>query len=151
VYNYNFKIKDYYTMKQKRNAFTLIELLVVIVIIALLSSLVAPKLFSKVDSAKVKTTKSQIQMLSTALDAFRLDVGRYPTSEEGLKILWAKSSDIEGWNGAYLPKPVKGDAWNKPYIYKVPGNDGNEYDLLSYGADGQVGGEDDKADISVWE
>jgi len=137
--------------KHTQKAFTLIELLVVIVIIALLSSLVAPKFFGKLDNAKIKTTKAQIEMISTALDAFRLDIGRYPTSEEGLAILWAKSSDIEGWNGSYLPKPLKGDAWNKPYLYKMPGSEGNPYDLLSLGADGEVGGEDDKADISVWE
>ncbi len=138
-------------MKYKKSGFTLIELLVVIVIIALLSSLVAPKFFGKLDNAKVKTTKAQIEMLSTTLDAFRLDVGRYPTVEEGLKVLWVKSSDIKGWNGAYLPKKVKGDAWEREFIYKVPGKDGNPYDLYSLGADGEVGGEKDKADISIWE
>jgi len=138
-------------MKYKKSGFTLIELLVVIVIIALLSSLVAPKFFGKLDNAKVKTTKAQIEMLSTTLDAFRLDVGRYPTAEEGLKVLWAKSSDIKGWNGAYLPKKIKGDAWEREFIYKVPGKDGNPYDLYSLGADGEVGGDKDKADISVWE
>ncbi|SHO80627.1 General secretion pathway protein G [hydrothermal vent metagenome] len=138
-------------MKYKKSGFTLIELLVVIVIIALLSSIVAPKFFGKLDNAKVKTTEAQIEMLSTTLDAFRLDVGRYPTTEEGLKVLWAKSSDIKGWNGAYLPKKIKGDAWGKEFIYKVPGKDGNPYDLYSLGADGEVGGEKDKADISVWE
>ena len=136
---------------KNRSAFTLIELLVVIVIIALLSSLVAPKFFGKLDNAKIKTTKAQLSMLSTALDAFRLDVGRYPTTEEGLKVLWEKSSDINGWNGSYLPKAVKGDAWDKPYIYKQPGSNNEDYDLFSYGADGNAGGEDDKADISVWE
>ncbi len=136
---------------KKRSAFTLIELLVVIVIIALLSSLVAPKFFGKLDNAKIKTTKAQLSMLSTALDAFRLDVGRYPTTDEGLKELWVKNSDIKGWNGAYLPKAVKGDAWDRAYIYAKPGNNGEDYDLFSYGADGSAGGDDDKADISVWE
>jgi general secretion pathway protein G len=136
---------------RKRNAFTLIELLVVIVIIALLSSLVAPKFFGKLESAKVKTTQAQLSMLSTALDAFRLDVGRYPNTDEGLQTLWAKNSDIKGWNGPYLPKAVTGDAWENPYVYKLPGENGEEYDLLSYGADGTPGGEDDKADLSVWE
>jgi len=134
-----------------RKAFTLIELLVVIVIIALLSSLVAPQLFGKLDNAKVKTTQAQMEIISSQLDSFKLDIGRYPTSEEGLKVLWDKNSDIDGWNGPYLKKPLKGDAWKKPYVYKFPGSNGNEYDLLSLGADGQVGGEDDKADISVWE
>ncbi len=138
-------------MKNKKSAFTLIELLVVIVIIALLSSLVGPKLFGKLDNAKIETTKTQMEMLSTTLDSFRLDVGRYPSTEEGLKVLWAKSSEIKGWNGAYLPKKIKGDAWKNQFIYKNPGADGNPYDLLSYGSDGVVGGEKNKADISIWE
>lgn len=138
-------------MKKTKNAFTLVELLVVIIIIALLSSIVAPKFFGKLDDAKVKTTYSQLQMLSTALDSFRLDVGRYPTSNEELKILWVKSSSLKNWNGPYLPKKVEADSWGNSYIYKFPGKDGNEYELLSYGADGQEGGSDKNADISVWE
>lgn len=134
----------------KKSAFTLIELLVVIVIISLLSSLVAPKFFNKVDNAKIKTTKAQIELLGTALDSFRLDAGRYPTTEEGLEILWAKRSDIRGWNGPYLPKAVEEDAWNNPYEYKMPGEDGDPYVLVSLGADGKSGGSDDDADISIW-
>ena len=139
------------TNKRTKSAFTLVELLVVIVIIALLSSLVAPKFFGKLDNAKVKTAYAQMQMLSTALDAFRLDVGRYPTTEEGLKILWVKESDLKNWNGAYLPKKVKEDSWGNPYNYKYPGSDKNEYDLFTYGADGKEGGTKDSADVSVWE
>ena len=135
----------------KRSAFTLVELLVVIVIIALLSSLVAPKFFGKLDSAKVKTAYTQMQMLSQALDSFRLDVGRYPTTAEGLKVLWAKNSQIKNWDGPYLPKPVKEDPWGNPYHYKQPGKDGNPYDLYSLGSDGKEGGDDDAKDISVWE
>jgi len=142
----------YRQMKQKsKRAFTLVELLVVIVIIALLSSLVAPKFFGKLDSAKVKTTKAQMQMISQALDSFRLDVGRYPTTQEGLKVLWAKSSNIKKWDGPYLPKPVKEDAWGNPYYYKQPGKESNPYDLYSLGSDGQEGGSGDAKDISVWE
>ena len=141
-------------MKRKnqfRSAFTLVELLVVIVIIALLSSLVAPKFFGKLDTAKVKTAYTQMQMLSQALDSFRLDVGRYPTTSEGLKVLWAKSSQIKNWDGPYLPKPVQEDPWGNPYHYKQPGKDGNPYDLYSLGSDGKEGGSDDAKDISVWE
>jgi len=136
---------------KRRSAFTLVELLVVIVIIALLSSLVAPKLFGKLDSAKVKTTKTQMQMFSQALDSFRLDVGRYPTTQEGLEILWTKSSDLKNWDGPYLPKPVKEDAWGNAYHYAQPGKDGNPYSLTSYGSDGKEGGTKDAKDLSVWE
>lgn len=136
---------------RKRSAFTLIELLVVIVIMALLASLVAPKLFGKLDDAKVKTARAQMQMLSTALDAFRLDVGRYPTTQEGLKVLWVRESDIKNWNGPYLPKKVDKDSWKNPYHYKTPGSDKHEYDLFSYGADGKEGGSGNDADISIWD
>lgn len=136
---------------KKRNAFTLVELLVVIIIIALLSSLVAPKFFGKLDNAKVKTAQAQMNMLSSALDTFRLDVGRYPTTEEGLKSLWVKESAIKSWNGPYLPKKVEADTWENPYQYKVPGKNKEDYDLFSFGADGKIGGDDDKKDISVWE
>ena len=142
-------------MNRKRNlkkaGFTLVELLVVIIIIALLSSLVAPKFFGKLDNAKIKTTAAQLNMLSSALDTFRLDVGRYPTSEEGLKSLWVKESTIKEWNGPYLPKKVETDAWKNPYQYKLPGKNKEDYDLYSLGADGKIGGDEDKADISVWE
>jgi len=138
-------------LKRSRSAFTLVELLVVIVIIALLSSLVAPKFFGKLDSAKVKTAYTQLQMLSQGLDGFRIDTGRYPTTEEGLKSLWAKNSDIRNWDGPYLPKPVKEDPWGNSYHYKQPGKDGNPYDLFSYGSDGKEGGDGDAKDISVWE
>ncbi len=134
-----------------REAFTLVELLVVIVIIALLSSLVAPKIFGKLDDAKVKTAYAQMQMLSSALDTFKLDVGRYPTTQEGLKVLWVKDSDIKGWNGPYLPKKVDKDSWGNPYLYKFPGSDKNDYDLFTYGADSKEGGSGNNADISVWQ
>ena len=134
-----------------RSAFTLVELLVVIIIIALLSSLVAPKFFGKLDNAKVKTTAAQLNMLSSALDTFRLDVGRYPSTEEGLKSLWVKESAIKGWNGPYLPKKVEEDTWGTAYQYKIPGQNNEDYDLFSFGADGKVGGDEDKKDISVWE
>lgn len=134
-----------------RSAFTLVELLVVIVIIALLSSLVAPKFFGKLDTAKVKTAYTQMQMLSQALDSFRLDTGKYPTTAEGLQVLWAKSSDIKNWDGPYLPKVVKEDPWGNPYHYKQPGKEGNPYDLYSLGSDGKEGGSGDAKDISVWD
>jgi len=129
--------------KSRRNikGFTLIELLIVMVIIGLLASLVAPTMFSKVDSSKVKTAQAQMQMLNTSLSAFRLDVGNYPSSLEELR-----QSDKPNWDGPYLPKSVPLDPWGNPYVYRFPGNNG-EFDLLSYGADGQEGGSDNNADI----
>ena len=135
---------------RNKHAFTLIELLVVIVIIGLLASLVAPKLFGKLEDAKVKTAKAQLSMISTALDAFKLDVGRYPTTQEGLKVLW-QNPGISNWHGKYLPKPIEKDPWGHPYVYKSPGADGNPYELKSYGADGKPGGSGENKDISVWD
>lgn len=134
-----------------KKGFTLIELLVVIVIIGLLASLVAPKLFNKLGQAKEKTAKAQISMISTALDAFKLDVGRYPTTQEGLKVLWKNPGNIPNWNGKYLPKPIKKDPWGHPYVYKQPGSNGEPYELKSLGADGKEGGIGENRDISVWD
>jgi general secretion pathway protein G len=133
-----------------REGFTIIELMVVITIIGILASLVAPRFMGHLESAKVKTTKAQLEMLSTALDSFNLDVGRYPTESEGLKVLWIKSKDIKGYDGPYLPKPVEADAWGNPYIYKTNVEE-NPYDIISYGKDGKEGGEGKDADISLWD
>jgi len=137
-------------VRTKRKAFTLVEILIVITIIALMASLVAPKLFSKLESSKQKIAKTQIHLIENALDSFRLDVGRYPTTEEGLRVLWENPGNIEGWDGPYLPKPVKEDPWGHPYIYKSPGEHG-EYDLYSLGADGKPGGKGENKDITSWE
>ncbi len=130
--------------------FTLIELIVVMIIIGLLSAIVAPKFFGKIDKAKINTTKAQIALLGAALDDFRLDNGRYPTTEEGLKALRENPGDLKTWAGPYLPKPVPKDPWGFPYHYKCPGDHG-PYDLYSYGMDGKEGGESpmDK-DIVSW-
>jgi len=136
--------------KQKIQGFTLIEVMVVIIIVGLLSALVAPKFFGKIDQARVKTTKTQIELLGAALDDFRLDNGRYPTMEEGLNALRIQPDGLNNWYGPYLPKDVPLDAWGKEYIYKFPGSHG-DYDLFSYGKDGQEGGEKDDRDIVSWE
>uniref|UniRef100_A0A7C4RTS0 Type II secretion system core protein G n=1 Tax=Desulfatirhabdium butyrativorans TaxID=340467 RepID=A0A7C4RTS0_9BACT len=132
------------------NGFTLIELLVVIIILGLLSALVAPKFFGKVDKAKQKTAKTQIELFGSALDEFRLDVGRYPTTEEGLNALREKPGNVTNWEGPYLPKAIPLDPWGFPYQYKSPGEHG-AYDLYSYGADGAIGGEGNDKDIVNWE
>ena len=129
--------------------FTLLELLVVMVIIGLLAGYVGPKYFSQIGKSEVKATRAQIDGLGKAIDQFRLDVGRYPTTEEGLKSLLVRPSNLTKWDGPYLSKNVPLDPWGNPYLYKSPGEHG-EYDLLSYGKDGQPGGEGEAADIVNW-
>lgn len=131
--------------------FTLIELLVVLVILGLLSSLVGPRLFGHLESSKIKTARAQIELLGSALDAYRLDMGRYPTTSEGLGALSAKSDDaVAAWRGPYLRKRVEKDPWGNGYVYTSPGSHG-EYDLSSLGADGMPEGVGDNADIHSWE
>lgn len=133
--------------------FTLIELLIVMVILGLLSALVGPRLFGHVASSKTKAAKTQIELFGSALDMYRLDAGRYPTTDDGLKLLWEKPSDdakAANWRGPYLKKKVDKDPWGNPYTYVFPGQHG-EYDLSSLGGDGQPGGEGENADINSWE
>ena len=138
----------------KRNhrtkGFTLIELMVVLIILGLLAALVAPKVLNKLGKSKQKIAKTQIEMLSTALDQFKLDTGRYPTTEEGLKAL-IENPGISGWDGPYLKKKViPKDPWGRDYIYKCPGEHG-DFDLYSLGADGKPGGTGENADVVSWE
>lgn len=128
--------------RQLASGFTLIELLIVMVIIGLLASLVAPAMFGKVDSAKAKTAQAQMQLLATAIDTFRLDVGEFPANLDELR-----KSTKANWDGPYFSKDIPLDPWNNPYIYTVPGEDGAPYVLISYGQGGEPGGEDNAADI----
>ncbi len=130
--------------------FTLIELIVVVAIIGLLAGLVVPQFIKQEEKATAKAVKAQIELLGTALDTFRLDVGRYPTSQEGLQALNQKPGGLERWDGPYLKKEVPADPWGKPYVYKSPGEHG-PYEILSYGADGAPGGQDNNRDITSWE
>ncbi len=139
--------------RRLRPAFTLIEILVVIVVIAILATLVAPNVFQHVGAAKSATAKSQIEMLSTTLDAYRLSNGTYPSTEQGLQALYERPSidPPVNWNGPYLSKPVPLDPWGHPYYYVYPGQQNpNSYDLYSLGADGQPGGTGENADIVSW-
>jgi general secretion pathway protein G len=137
-------------MRQRRQrGFTLIELMVVLSIIAMLAALVVPRLFKNVDKSKVQTTKAQISALESALDAYRLDVGSYPTTEQGLQALRVKPTGVEHWDGPYLPKDVPLDAWGHPYVYKTPSDHG-DYEIVSYGADGLPGGEGVNGDVVSW-
>jgi general secretion pathway protein G len=140
---------------RRRGGFTLIEVLVVIVVIAVLATLVAPNVFQHVGSAKEATARSQIEMLGAALDAYRLDNGRYPTTDQGLDALWDRPTRDpvpERWRGPYLRKAIPSDPWGNPYVYRSPGEQSRTgYDLLSHGADGRPGGEGEDADITSWE
>jgi general secretion pathway protein G len=135
---------------RRDKGFTLVELLVVMVIIGLLAALVAPRFVRQEEKAKIKAARAQVELLGTALDTFRLDVGRYPTTQEGLEALRNHPSAVERWDGPYLKKEVPTDPWGKPYVYRSPGEHG-PYDLLSYGADGGPGGDGDNRDITSWE
>jgi general secretion pathway protein G len=137
------------TRHRRAAGFTLLELLVVMVIIGLLAGFVGPRFFAQIGKSETKTAKAQIDALGKALDQFRLDVGRYPSSEEGLVALNERPSGDTRWAGPYLKKGVPQDPWGKPYVYAAPGEHG-EYDLLSYGKDGQPGGEGDAQDVVSW-
>jgi general secretion pathway protein G len=128
--------------RRRRAGFTLIELLIVIVILGLLLSLVAPAMFQKVGSSQRKTAMAQMQMLSTSIDTYRLDLGDYPANLTELR-----SSTKPGWDGPYLPRDVPLDPWGNPYVYAVPGDKGQPYSLRSYGKDGRPGGDGDSEDI----
>ncbi len=131
------------------HGFTLLELLVVLVILGLLVGYVAPKYFAQLGKSEVKTARAQIAALEKALDQYRLDVGNYPTGEQGLAALNAAPAGVSRWAGPYLQKTVPNDPWGHAYVYKAPGEHG-EFDLSSFGKDGQPGGADENADIVNW-
>jgi general secretion pathway protein G len=135
---------------RRNGGFTLIELLVVVVIIGLLAGLVAPRYFGQVGKSNVNIARAQIDSLGKALDTYRLDIGAYPTTDQGLQALITKPDGVDRWSGPYLQKQVPPDPWSRPYRYKSPGDHG-DYDLYSYGADGQPGGTGENVDINNWE
>ncbi len=130
-----------------REGFTLLELLVVIVIIGLLAAYVGPKYFAQLGKSEVTIAKAQIVALEKALDTLRIDVGRFPTTEEGLAALTVTPAAMAKWNGPYLKKDVPLDPWGQAYIYRSPGSK-NDIDIVSLGKDGQPGGTGEAADIS---
>lgn len=135
----------------KDRGFTLIELLVVLAILALLAGLVGPQVISRLGESKVKAAKIQIEDLSAALDMYRLDVGRYPTGDQGLQVLVEQPSDATNWNGPYLRKnKLPKDPWNRDYQYRSPGEHG-KFDVYSLGADNRESGEGEDKDIVSWE
>lgn len=128
--------------------FTLIEMVAVVIIIGLLAALVGPRLFGKVTQSKQAAAQAQIEMFGVALDSFRLDIGRYPTTDESLAVLQANPG-LEQWDGPYLKKDIPLDPWGAPYAYLSPGEHG-EYDLISYGADRASGGDGENSDVVSW-
>ena len=135
--------------RKMENGFTLIELLIVMVILGLLAALVGPRMFGKTEKAMQNAAKSQITLFETAIDTYRLDVGRFPTTEQGLQVLREPPSGEDKWDGPYLPKEIPLDPWGNPYEYRAPGEHG-DYDIISYGADGQPGGEGADMDVVNW-
>lgn len=132
-----------------QDGFTLMELIVVMVILGLLAAIVGTNLFKHVGTSKQTAAKTQIEEFGLALDSFRLDVGRYPSTQEGLNAL-VSSPGLKNWNGPYLKKTViPSDPWNNPYVYQSPGSH-SEYDLQSFGLDGTPGGEKENADVVSW-
>lgn len=129
-----------------QRGFTLLELLVVMVIIGLLVSIVGPRYFGQLGKSEVNTAKAQINALKKALDVYRLDTGHYPDAQAGLGALLVAPANESKWKGPYLQKNIPNDPWDKPYIYRIPGEK-SELDVISYGADGKPGGADENADI----
>ena len=136
--------------RRSQSGVTLIEMLVVVTIIALFAALVAPKMLKRADAARVTAARAQINAFNTALGAYKLDTSMYPTSEQGLAALRVRPANMPLWNGPYLPQDIPMDPWQRPYIYRYPGEHGDEPEIVSYGADGQPGGEDINADIVSW-
>ena len=131
--------------------FTLVELLVVLTILVLLASLIGPRVIGYIGSSKTKSAKVQIESLSAALQLYRIDNGRYPTSAEGLRALVERPASATSWNGPYLTKPsLPNDPWGRAFSYRSPGQHG-DFDIFSLGADNQIGGTGENADVASWQ
>ncbi|MCB1894148.1 MAG: type II secretion system major pseudopilin GspG [Zoogloeaceae bacterium] len=134
----------------RHQGFTLVELLVVLAILGLLAGLVGPRVLNQLGGAKSKTANVQIKDFEQALELYKLDVGRFPSSDEGLSALVSKPAAATGWNGPYLKrKDIPSDPWGRAYQYAAPGQH-SEVDIYSYGADGSAGGEGENADVGNW-
>jgi general secretion pathway protein G len=139
----------------RNRGFTLLEILVVIIVLGLLAGLVGPRIIGRVTEAKSATARTQIELLSVALDSYRLDNGHYPTTAQGLQALRTKpvvEPVPRNWRGPYLRKEVPLDPWDRAYEYTSPGeHNPTSFDLLTYGRDGQPGGEDEDEDVTSWQ
>lgn len=137
------------TVRQcERRGFTLLELLVVVAIIGLLAAYVGPRYFSQLGKSEVGVAKAQIQAFEKAIDQYRLDTGNFPTTEQGLTSLVTAPAGVQRWGGPYLKKEIPQDPWGRAYVYRRPGTNGRDYDIISYGRDGQAGGEGDGVDLT---
>ncbi|CAD5373351.1 pseudopilin, cryptic, general secretion pathway [Rubrivivax sp. A210] len=137
------------TFTPRPRGFTLLELLVVMVIIGLLASIVGPQYFKQIGHSNAKVARAQIEALGQALDQYKLDAGRYPSTEQGLAALSLAPADAPKWRGPYLKRELPLDPWGTAYQYLAPGQHG-DYDLVSLGADAQPGGDDEAADVTSW-
>lgn len=131
--------------------FTLLELLVVMVIIGLLASFVAPRYFDQIGKSEIKVARAQLDALDKALAAYRLDTGHFPSSAQSLRSLVERPAEESKWAGPYLVKALPNDPWGRPYVYRIPGDAGHDFELRTLGKDGQVGGTGENADVSVWD
>lgn len=135
---------------RKQAGVTLIELMVVVTIIAMFSALVLPRLWNRVSGAKKTAAREQINGFITALGMYKLDTGRFPTTEQGLQALRTKPPGVDRWDGPYLPQDIPNDPWGNPYHYKYPGEHGEEPDIWSLGADNREGGDKEDGDVLSW-
>jgi general secretion pathway protein G len=138
------------TRRRGQRGVTLIEMMVVVTIIALFSALVLPKMFKRADMARVTAARAQMNGFLTALGTYKLDTSTFPTTEQGLQALRVAPAGVPLWRGPYLPQDVPLDPWGRPYVYKYPGEHGDEPELASLGADGTPGGDEVNADIFSW-
>ncbi len=145
----NMKTNSRPSFIRDKKGFTLIEMMVVVIIIGLLAALVVPRFFGKVEQSKLKAAHAQTELFGLALDHYRLDAGRYPTTLEGLNALRIKPSGVKNWQGPYLKKDIPKDPWGSVYNYVSPGKHG-DYDIVSFGADGLQGGEKENQDVVSW-
>jgi general secretion pathway protein G len=136
--------------RRSQSGLTLIEMMVVVTIIALFTALVLPKMFRRADDARITAARAQMNNLSTALGMYKLDTSTFPTTEQGLQALRNQPEGVPLWKGPYLPQDVPADPWGNPYIYKFPGENGDEPEIISLGADAQPGGEGINADLVNW-
>src|ERR1700704_4129265 len=139
-----------HSRKRRQAGITLIEMLVVVTIIALFAALVAPRMLRKADSARVAAGHAQINSFMTALGSYKLDTEVFPSTEEGLQALRVQPNNLNQWQGPHIPQEIPQDPWGRPDVYKYPGEHGDEPDVISYGADGQAGGDGINGDIVSW-